>query len=372
MTPAIPPGASLLTARAFLQDSAEPAEAEIPKAVRDGGRPWLRRLVLLATASSALAGCVSSSVPRAASRLPSPADEVFTMADGARLPVRSWLPDGERAVEPWAVVLALHGFNDSRDAWEIPAPVFNAAGIALFAPDQRGFGGAPERGRWPGGQALVDDARAMAHLLRARYPRAKLYLMGESMGAAVLMVLAEEPDPPPAAGYVLLAPAVWGRAEMNMFLRASLWLASTFVPGVSVTGQEVPLNVHASDNREALIRLSRDSLTLHRTRFDTLRGLVDLMDEAVAAAPHVRVPALVLYGGRDDFVPKSATAATWRALPASAREAFYPEGHHLLLRDLDRALPITDVVRWMHDPGAPLPSGADGAARSWLASQPAR
>ena len=41
---------------------------------------------------------------------------------------------------PWAVVLALHGMNDSRDAWEYPAPDFAAHGVAVFAPDQRGFG----------------------------------------------------------------------------------------------------------------------------------------------------------------------------------------------------------------------------------------
>ena len=41
----------------------------------------------------------------------------------------------------------------------------------------------------------------------------------------------------------------------------------------------------ASDNRQALIRLSRDPLTIHDTRFDTIDGLVDLMDAAAAAAP---------------------------------------------------------------------------------------
>ena len=340
------------------------------------GKALLWRMVLLATTSTSLAACASAYLPHPSSGPPSVTSETFVMPDGARLPVRSWLPEDKAphgatvSADPWAVVLALHGFNDSRDAWEIPAPLFAAAGIAVFAPDQRGFGASPGRGHWPGTQALVDDARSMARMLRARYPKARLYLMGESMGAAVLMNLAQEPDAPAAAGYILVAPAVWGRAEMNMFLRTGLWLASTFAPGVSVTGQEVPLHVHASDNHEALVRLSHDELTLHRTRFDTLRGLVDLMDAAIAAAPDVREPALVLYGGRDDLVPKQATTKTWRALPASAQSAFYPEGYHLLLRDMDRDLPITDVIAWMHAPGAPLPSGADAAAGVWLSEQP--
>ena len=49
-----------------------------------------------------------------------------------------------------AVVLALHGMNDSRDAWEYPAPDFTAAGIAVFSPDLRGFGATTTRALWPG------------------------------------------------------------------------------------------------------------------------------------------------------------------------------------------------------------------------------
>ena len=109
-------------------------------------------------------------------------------------------------------MLALHGMNDSRDAWEYPAPDFASAGMAVFAPDLRGFGATRSRGLWPGTDGFTDDIRVMVRLLRARYPHARLILMAESMGAAALMVLATQPHPPPVDGYVLIAPAVWGRA----------------------------------------------------------------------------------------------------------------------------------------------------------------
>jgi acylglycerol lipase len=311
-----------------------------------------------------LGGCASLSAPPPRYiEATAPGAGTFLMPDGARLPYREWLPEGE----PWAVVLALHGMNDSRDAWEIPAPALAAAGIATIAPDQRGFGQAPGRGFWPGTEALVGDARHMALLTRARYPRAKLILMGESMGAAVLMCLGAERAPPAVDGYVLVAPAVWGRAEMNVVLRATLWAAAGLVPGLELSG--APVRVRASDNREALIRLSRDPLTIRRTRVDTIKGLVDLMDAALAAAPRFRGRALFLYGGKDELVPDRATAATWRALPGGERRAFYPGGFHLLLRDLDRARPIGDVVAWIGNPSAALPSEAEPAARTWLAEQ---
>jgi alpha-beta hydrolase superfamily lysophospholipase len=325
----------------------------------------LRRLTYVLLAALMLSGCIGAGMaPIAHTGMPAETVDSFVMPDGTALPYRAWLPVGR----PAAVVLALHGMNDSRDAWEYPAPAFAAGGIAVYAPDLRGFGATSSRGLWPGTDGLTGDARVMARQLRARYPHTKLILMAESMGAAALMVLATEPNPPVADGYVLIAPAVWGRSEMNLLMRVSLWLADHTLPDLTLTGRGI-VKVTASDNREALIRLSTDPLTIHATRVDAIKGLVDLMDHALAAAPHFNAPSLILYGGHDELVPARATAATWRALPPGPERAFYPDGYHLLLRDKDRALPIGDILAWIKDPQAPLPSGADKAAETWLRQQ---
>jgi alpha-beta hydrolase superfamily lysophospholipase len=324
-----------------------------------------RRALLAAGAASVLAGCVSVSARQGAPQ-PPPAvqDGAFVMPDGARLPFRCWLPAGA----PHSVVLALHGFNDSRDAWEVPAPTLTEAGFAIYGPDQLGFGSAPSRGLWAGTATMVADAAEMARQVALRHPGARLVLLGESMGGAVLMCLATGKLAPPGARYVLVAPAVWGRASMNLFLRASLWIGTALMPGMTLTG--APIRVTASDNRDAIIRLSRDPLTIHATRVSTLHGLVDLMDAAFAAARVFAAEGLFLYGGLDELVPKGAMATMWRELPpGGARAAYYPGGYHLILRDRERAVALADIVAWVRDPRAPLPSGADRAAASWLAAQ---
>ena len=294
------------------------------------------------------------------------ADLLFTMPDGAALPVRTWHPDGP----PRAVVLALHGFNDSRDAWELPGPAFAAAGVAVYAPDQRGFGAAPGRGRWAGADVMRRDAAASLRLLRIRHPGVPLYVMGESMGAALAMTLAVDgEDVPPVEGWILLAPAVWGRAQQGVVLSSGLWLVSTAAPGLQVTGGEVPIRIRASDNREALIRLARDPLTIRRTRFDALRGLTDLMDAAQAAAPRLPANTLALYGAHDMLVPPEATARAWRAMAPGVRRGFYPGGYHLLMRDLGRDRVTGDVIAWIGNREGWLPSGADVSAAGWLAGQ---
>src|SRR5271156_6091684 len=74
------------------------------------------------------------------------ADREFIADDGVPLPLRKWLPrDSVKAV-----ILALHGFGDYSNAFTMPAPVWAERGIATYAFDQRGFGGAPGRGLWAG------------------------------------------------------------------------------------------------------------------------------------------------------------------------------------------------------------------------------
>ncbi len=239
--------------------------------------PPTRRAAL--ALSLGLAACaVTGTPPGPAIMTPKLGPQGFVTRDGAVLPARHWVPAGEVQ----RVVLALHGFNDSRDSWELPAPAMADAGCLVFAPDQRGFGAAPLRGLWAGMDTMVRDAADMAAALRATYPGLPLFLMGESMGGAVLMNLATGPEAPEVAGYVLLAPAVWGRARMNVLMRSSLWFASTFLPGVTASRPPPQIKIYPSDNPDAMRRLSTNPLTIKETRFDTLAGLVDLMDAAMA------------------------------------------------------------------------------------------
>ena len=328
------------------------------------------RLLSLMVAA-ALAGCAATPPPappasREDSRLVPP-DLSFTLSDGTVLPARNWLPPPGTATR--GVILALHGFGDSRDAWEMPAPHFATAGYAVYAPDQRGFGATATRGRWAGAATMVNDAAALRTQLQARYPDVPVIVMGESMGGAVALLLAARPDAPVNSTTVLLAPAVWNRAEIGIPLRTGLWVAATVSPGWTLTGNEVPLHVQASDNRAALLRLAHDPLTLRRTRVDMLSGLVDMMDQASRAAPSVRGTVLVLNGERDQLVPPAATANLWAHLPTTVRHGTYLTGYHLLLRDHDRDRVTTDILAWLQTPNAWLPSGADLTAAAWLAQR---
>lgn len=322
-------------------------------------------------ALSLLAACAAPPLlpPPAApgSVVPHFVEGAFVADDGSSLPLRVWRPEGEAT----AAILALHGFNDYSNAFAAPAEDWAKQGIATYAYDQRGFGEAPDRGGWAGARRLALDAEEACALLRATYPGRPVILLGESMGGAVAIVAATgtEGTPPPAAdALVVAAPAVWGRSTMTVAERAALWLADGVVPGMTVTGQG--LRIKPSDNTEMLRALSRDPLVIKETRIATIKGLVDLMDHAAAAAPQLHAPMLFLYGDRDEVIPKDPTRRFLAELPPDEqrRVAFYPRGYHMLLRDLDAAVVRGDVAAWLANRKAPLPSGADAHAQETLAA----
>jgi acylglycerol lipase len=290
--------------------------------------------------------------------------------DGAVLPLRSWLPDAP----PHAIVLALHGFNDYSNGFADAGPAFARRGIAVFAYDQRGFGAAPLHGRWAGAERLVDDALTASRLLRERYPGVPFYLLGESMGGAIAILASTRTGNSAAApdGVILAAPAVWGRVTMNVFERAGLWLAD-LVPQARWSPDLIPVRIRASDNIPMLRALGADPLVIKNTRADTLNGLVDLMGEALDAAPRFRARALILYGEHDEIVPRPPVMRFVAALPPSAagrqRVALYPNGYHMLARDLEGPAVVADMLSWIETQGAPLPSGADLEGRARLAGR---
>jgi alpha-beta hydrolase superfamily lysophospholipase len=277
----------------------------------------------------------------------------FAADDGAVLPVRSWLPASAR---PRAIILALHGFNDYSNAFTQPGQYLSARGIAVFAFDQRGFGNAPGRGLWAGMAAYVADVAAMARQLRMHYPGVPVYLLGESMGGAVAIVVMTSAQPP-ADGLILSAPAVWARDMMPWYQRAVLALAASTLPELELTGSG--LKILASDNIEMLRGLGRDPLVIKASRVDAIEGLTDLMDAAQAQAGRLRAPILVLYGQRDQVIPDEPIQAMLEKLPRrpETRMVFYPNGYHLLLRDLHASQPLGDITAWIEDRKQPLPSG---------------
>jgi alpha-beta hydrolase superfamily lysophospholipase len=316
-----------------------------------------RRACSTALLCCGLAACVTPRLQSAPTDSQEPRLEqaLAVMEDGARLPLRVWLPAGP----PRAVIVAVHGLNDYSGAFGITGPLFAARGFAVYAFDQRGFGGTPQTGIWAGGDRMADDAWQVARLLRLRHSGVPLYGLGESMGGAVLLRAMQRHPQGWIDAVALLAPAVWSRSEMKRYQRFPLLALAHSLRGLKLSGRITGRK--PSDDPATLRQLRENPSVLRRTRVDVLWGLADLMDAVTQDAVMSGVPTLVLYGAHDAIMPPQPMCTWLKSVPAADgwQVALYPSGWHLLTRDLDSARTLADLAAWFEHPGAALPSGAD-------------
>jgi acylglycerol lipase len=258
--------------------------------------------------------------------------------------------------KPGAVIVALHGMSDYSNAFDMPGKVWAKLGITTLAYDQRGFGVSQPSGVWAGADAMRSDLGDAVAAARARYPGVPVFMLGESMGGAVVLTALASDKPPMVDGVILVAPAVWSRGDMPLTYRAALFLAAHLLPGMilsnSAAGRVV--TIVPSDNIEMLRALSRDPLFQKKTRTDTLFGLVNLMDEARTAPDRIAgtPPILFLYGANDQIIPAKPTQSVIAGLenktpklPLTVKR--YEHGYHMLLRDLEGEQVDRDVAAWI-------------------------
>lgn len=300
---------------------------------------FIRPLVLL-VAMGLVQACVSFPDAPAPVAAPVLVEGAVQTADGVRLPVTVW-----SAPAPRAVIIALHGMNDYSNAFAMPAAWWaEDARVTTYALDQRGFGAAPDAGRWVGAETLKADLRGAIAAIRAAHPETPVFALGHSMGAAVI-VAAEADAPLNIDGLILAAPGVWGGSALPLTHRISANVAAAIAPGKTLTGERAARQ--ATDNIEVLRAMGADPLVIKETRVDAVLGVVRLMGEAFENAERACANALILYGRKDEIIPLRAMEHVSEHFCGEVDIRRYPDGWHLLFRDLQRERVWRDVAAWI-------------------------
>jgi alpha-beta hydrolase superfamily lysophospholipase len=270
------------------------------------------------------------------------AAETVRGADGP-LALTRWPAEGEAK----ALVLALHGYGDYAETiWPDAAETWAAAGLEVWAYDQRGFGRNPSNRDWQGAEAMIDDLAAVAEAARAARPDLPLAVVGHSMGGGVALAAAGE-GRLNADALVLLAPAVWGGDSLSPVYRAGAWLGAKLFPETRFSRRASPIPLRPTDNDEKLRKIMDDPLRFAAPNPREFMGLIQLMDRAVAAAPNADLPVLTVMGANDEIVPEDSVRAAHAALPGPKTFDYVADGWHMLPIDLGAAAVNARVAEWI-------------------------
>lgn len=279
--------------------------------------------------------------PKPEVRIPALDDGALVARDGARLPLASWLPEEE----PEMLLLGLHNFGDYRAAFNLAGPWFAERGAALYAFDQRGFGETEPRGVWAGAEAMARDVSDAVRALRQRHPgRAPLYVIGESMGAAVALAGLSHGLLAGIDGLVLVAPCVREGVALRTAHDVGVWLGASAVPWVRL---ELPRGNKPWQHPDEAKRLATDPLVVRDIRADTYWGLIELANLASDHADAITVPVLLIYGECDRTISRVAIDNLARRLGGPVTTVRYPTRHHLPLHEHNVEEVFGDILHWL-------------------------
>ena len=167
------------------------------------------------------------------------------------------------------IVLAIHGYNDYSNAFKEPAKIFSKHGISTYSFDLRGFGTNSSLGDWFELEIHCHDIKKIILDLKSKNPSKKIFLLGESMGAAISISLTNQIDELPLDGLILVAPAIWNFSESNYFKSLFLKFFSTILPKLKVSGKGI-IKIRPSNNIEMLRKYSNDPLVIGKPNLRSL------------------------------------------------------------------------------------------------------
>jgi acylglycerol lipase len=279
------------------------------------------------------------------SHSPAPQIAFYDAADGRRLALRRWRPEGRAR----AHVVFLHGISSHGGWYTSSCSHLARSGFEVHFLDRRGSGlnlaGAGDVESW---QAWIDDVTAYLKQLRGSLP---IVLCGISWGGKVAAATARL-HPGLIHGIALLCPGLFSRRDPGRMKRAVLALPlsnRTQKRAVRVPIREPEL---FTDNRSRREFIAHDPLLLRHVTLRFARESGRLTKFAQQSATFLHTPTLVMLAGRDRIVDNRRTRAYYARIPALKRALIeYSNAAHTLEFESEPGTYFRDLESWVGSVG---------------------
>ena len=265
------------------------------------------------------------------------------------------------------IILAIHGYNDYSNSFKIPAEYLSKSNIFTFSFDLDGFGRNDNSSFWFPLSVHKQVIKEELLKLKKQYPKKKIFLLGESMGGAIITSLMTNDRELPIDGAVLVAPAMWNFSESNFFKSLFMSLVSKLFPNLKVSSKGW-VEVQASDNQEVLKELSKDKYFIHHPNLKSLNGIIELMDESYKDAKNFfsqpSYNTLVVIPIKDEIVPRKPLielleGTKIKSYDFSSNFLIFESNYHMILRDIKGDNVTEEIKKWILEEKTKKPKNFD-------------
>jgi acylglycerol lipase len=267
-------------------------------------------------------------------------EERFPGAGGLNIFFRSWRPGGD----PRAVLVIVHGFNAHSGYYAWVAEQLVSNGIAVYALDLRG------RGRSDGDRFYVEkfedyvgDVATFIALAKSREPGLPVFLLGHSAGGVVSCVYTLDHQAEIAG---LICESFAFQVPAPDFALAVLKGLSHVAPHAHVL--KLPNEAFSRDPK-VVEAMNNDPLIAHESQpTQTVAAMVRADERLKREFPLITLPLLILHGTADKATRPGGSQLFYETAGSKDKTLkLYERDFHDLLNDLDKAVVMADVQRWI-------------------------
>jgi len=266
----------------------------------------------------------------------------FDAADGTKLFRRKW---PATAVPQKGVLIIQHGLNDHSDNYDRLARRAADAGFAVYAADLRGHarsaGPRVAPNPW---HAYIDDLDRFIGLVHLAEPGQPIFVMGHSMGGAIVALTVVEKQPAGVAGVILSGAAL--NLGVPPFALAGIRLLGVLGPNLGAL-KLAPKDF--SSDPAVVAAMKQDPLVEHGP--GPARTAAGLAAGAAAFWAHIdrlTMPILALHGTDDLLTGPSGSRAVIETAPSTDKTLRIYEGFkHDLVHEPEGKRVEDDILGWL-------------------------
>ncbi len=254
-----------------------------------------------------------------------------------------WRPDDDK---PRALIIALHGVGGHAGDMTTIGEYLSERGIAVFAPDQRGFGHySGTKGHVMSFDEYVEDLQNLVMQVKDTYLNKVTYLLGASMGGlnAIRYVLKY---PRTVDGLLLQCPAVSHKLDMGVGKR----IAGSVLSALNVK-HYVESGISYSDasrNPENVKKQESDPLRFSMVTPRFGMEVLKVSKEAFRSAPDIIMPVMLQQAGVDSLVYPEKSKEFFENLGSADKTWRLYEGlYHQLHEEPEKEQVLGDLYGWL-------------------------
>jgi acylglycerol lipase len=271
---------------------------------------------------------------------PEATEGTFTGVGGIAIFTRTWRPPGK----PRGVVVIVHGFNSHSGQYFWVAEQFLAAGLAVYALDQRGRGkSGGERFYVEKFSDYVDDLATFISLAKSHEPGLPVFLLGHSAGGVVSCLYTVQHQAELAG---LICESFAFQVPAPDVVLAVLKGLSHLAPHAHVLKLK---NEDFSRDPKVVEAMNNDPLIAGESQpAETVAEMVRADERLKTEFPLITLPLFILHGTQDKATKPSGSQFFYDNAGSKDKTLkLYDGAYHDVLNDLGKEKAMADVVQWI-------------------------